>query len=490
VDGCAAKSEPGYEHFEWLRIQLGILRDRGMKALLIGHVPPARVDSKMSWDETCWQKYTLWQKQYRDVIIGSFFGHMNIDHFILQDFKEIKKGFKKGRAPAKMHGPTAKYAADEELSVMSATDYLIDLRDYFSKIPSISGKLQTADEDEQETSWLDGFMSLLKKNKKNKGKKGKKKHSKKPQNPLRKIGGEYGERYGLSFVQASIVPNFFPTLRVFEYNITGLEGLDVASSPSPGLSDSKKTLGAYPKQSPILSSEMKPLFMDEFTEDIALPSLKASNPVDDQKKKKKKKKKYKFKVPKAPSKATPPGPAYSPQTLSLLGYTQYFANITHINNDFLNTAEEEGVGEEKWKEGKHKGKSKKGKPHPKKFKFEVEYDTFSDKIFGLKDLTVRSYIDLAAVIGESQSALQSAYEVEDIEQASEAEDGASASKKGKKKKNKKKPKESKSSKVWHTFIKRAFVGTIDPEELEKRFLAWNASPSQAGNASEGGSLEL
>jgi hypothetical protein len=32
VDGCNAKSEPGYEHMEWLRVQLKILRSRNMKA--------------------------------------------------------------------------------------------------------------------------------------------------------------------------------------------------------------------------------------------------------------------------------------------------------------------------------------------------------------------------------------------------------------------------------------------------------------------------
>jgi endopolyphosphatase len=97
VDGCANKHEPGYEHMEWLRIQLQILRDRGMKAILMGHVPPARVDSKESWDETCWQKYTLWQRQFRDVIVGGLYGHMNIDHFMLQDFDEISKDADKGR---------------------------------------------------------------------------------------------------------------------------------------------------------------------------------------------------------------------------------------------------------------------------------------------------------------------------------------------------------------------------------------------------------
>ncbi|OBT49682.1 hypothetical protein VE04_10131, partial [Pseudogymnoascus sp. 24MN13] len=54
VDGCASKSEPGWEQMEWLGIQLGFMRDRGVKAILMGHVPPARTGGKKLWDESCW----------------------------------------------------------------------------------------------------------------------------------------------------------------------------------------------------------------------------------------------------------------------------------------------------------------------------------------------------------------------------------------------------------------------------------------------------
>lgn len=52
VDGCAKPSEPGYEQMEWLKVQLGIMRDRNMKVIIIGHVPPAWTNTKQSWDET------------------------------------------------------------------------------------------------------------------------------------------------------------------------------------------------------------------------------------------------------------------------------------------------------------------------------------------------------------------------------------------------------------------------------------------------------
>jgi len=426
VNGCVAKSEPGYKHFEWLRAQLDGIRQRGMKVMLIGHVPPARVDSKTDWVESCWQKYTLWQQQYRDIIVGSFYGHMNIDHFMLQDFKNIKKSFKNGKASARDIEADAVRGGTDELSISSAKDYLNDLRSYFAKIPSFSindgvhDQREEGDDDfEDSSSWLDNnILSLFKKNKK------------KPKDPLDKIGGQYGERYSLTFVGPSIVPNYFPTLRVFEYNTTGLETATVAA---PMDIDDELAERSLPDQFFLHEDEL---------EDITENDIEAE---------KKSKKKAKFKVPKGPSKSALPGPAYSPQPLSLVSITQYFANLTHINNDFANaleTEEDDDVSDERWKEGKHKGKVKKGKPHPRKFAFHVEYSTAKDKIFGLKDLTVRSYIDLAKSIGDSE-------------------------KRG-------------SAKIWHTFIKRAFVGAFDPKEIEKQFGLSNVTATDG----EGGAASL
>src|SRR5947207_4584313 len=37
VDGCSSKTEPGYDQFMWLKVQLDLIRRRKMKAILIGH---------------------------------------------------------------------------------------------------------------------------------------------------------------------------------------------------------------------------------------------------------------------------------------------------------------------------------------------------------------------------------------------------------------------------------------------------------------------
>lgn len=435
VDGCALRSEPGYEHMEWLRIQLQFMRDRGMKAILMGHVPPARTNSKELWDETCWQKYTLWVQQYRDVIVGGLYGHMNIDHFMLQDSNQVNL-LTEDDASAES---TVRATMDEELTIESANDYLEELREDWAELPNPSAAIKEFENQTPEESGK----------KKKKGKKDKKKSKK--EKTLKKIGGPWGERYSLTLVSPSIVPNFFPTLRVIEYNITGLD-----------------TSATWAGKQSVVATEEKDWLNEE-------PFLNKNNDEASIEKKlmgkdKKKPKEPDFVIPLPPSKRSPPGPAYSPQTLTLLGYTQYFANLTDINNDDAvpsNALEpEDDIDADKWQPGKHKGKNPKHKPHPKPFQFQVEYDTFTDPIYKLKDLTMRSYLKLAHRIGQYQP--QKGDSIEDFEEEifdDDSDDEVEADKNKKKHRKKKHHKQHEKNKVWLRFVKRAFVGTLDEEDL-------------------------
>lgn len=512
MDGCASKREPGYEHMEWLRIQLQILRERGMKAILMGHVPPARVDSKESWDETCWQKYTLWQRQFRDVIVGNLYGHMNIDHFMLQDFNHISKDAENGKMAS---GSTMKRLAEDgrvdlyedgEVTVASASDYLLDLRNAWAQLPAPPAKsnkrprskaviLEDEGRDESIWAWLmSKARASFQKGKPDKSEK--KKY-------LDQIGGKFAERYSTTHVAPSVVPNYYPTLRIIEYNISGLEDMHMPSSYS-----SSGASTASSNQLPITD-------VDDWDDDNDyLSDIEIA-----MKKKKKHKKgprKYKFKVPEGPSKSSPPGPAYSPQVLTWTRYTQYFANLTHINNDFvenndtvsvnhdsprtifgLNVTEDGQLDKSGWKEGKHgkhQGKQPRPEPHPNEFVFEVEYDTKNDRKF--PDLTVRHWVEYARKIGHKGA---KAAEVEGESEANDSEDacvseedamsedededddddaeGFGKGKGGKKHKKKhgKKKKHHKASKEWYTFVKRAFVGTMNPHDIKQLFIAGPAA---------------
>lgn len=363
VDGCHAKSEPGYEHMEWLRVQLQLLRVKGMKAIIMGHVAPARSHEKTSWDESCWQKYTLWTDRFRDVVVGSLWGHMNIDHFLLQDSHDIE---------------IESMAESGPVTTLSKEDYLTSIRRQWAELPEPPASVfddLTMDESPE-------FGPTKK------GKKGKKKE-KKQRKYLKKIGGEFAERYSVSLVAPSVVPNFFPTLRVIEYNISGLENVFLEA--------------------------------DSIYEaaEFALPIEEASPETQKKKKNKKNKdKKPDFQMPDGPSSTAPPGPAYSNQPLTFLGWTQYFANLTKLNHLA----------------------AKNEKAH---IEYEVEYTTADKGVCQMKDLTVRSFLDLATRIGEEGVASQDM-------------DEPTVNKKKKKKKV---------NKAWRTFLTRAFTGFVDVDEL-------------------------
>ncbi|KAK9422004.1 putative valine--tRNA ligase [Seiridium unicorne] len=485
IDDCVHPTEPGFKQMEWLRIQLQFLRNRGMKAILMGHVPPARTSGKENWDETCWQKYTLWLQQYRDVIVGSLYGHMNMDHFILQDTRDINlnyletssKEYKAYVEEKKQHAkkPKLHVAGDvnrDGFYIRSGADYLTELRNEWAKLPKAAMHANIEDDFDSESK--------------------KKKKPKKPKKPKKHpLGGEWAERYQLSLVSPSIVPNYFPTIRVFEYNITGMEDLPTWRDL---IRDSK------PKQ-------------DEHVD------------FDAEVKKHKKGKKGKpakdpyLIVPEPPATTAPPGPAYSPQPLTLTGYTQYYANLTYLNNDardfidgpnkpkkldFPNDAQdlvgnpaEDELSKARWNEGVHKGKKPGHKPKPRPFQFEIEYSTFDDKLYKIKDLTVGNMVKLAYRIGQvgakskalgedfeddETNELESPQHSSDDEDEDEDEEGTNRgfadesdtgadddddvdseshnSKKGKKKHKKR-------NKIWLHFLRYAFVSTASEKELKK-----------------------
>ncbi|KAI1130232.1 Metallo-dependent phosphatase-like protein [Nemania abortiva] len=445
VDDCAHPSEPGYKHFEWLLVQLEYLRSRSVKAILMGHVPPARTAGKQLWDETCWQKYTLWLQQYRDVVVASLYGHMNIDHFLLQDTKEIDMSL---ISVPGMSKTSAREAMEERLSIQSSAGYLKELRDDWANLPSPAALEEDVDESKKGRG-------------KGKGKKGKD-----------KLGGKWAERFQLSLISPSIVPNYFPSLRVFEYNITGIEDV-------PSWADTERAMQ--------LKETISTL--DEVPEEVHELKRREDPDFEAEKKKKKKGKKGKGKkppadpnlrLPKPPAKDALPGPAYRAQTLTLLGFTQYYANLTYINNDVTSDPEDD-VAPEGWNPGKHKGKTPKhDKPQPREFGFEVEYSTFDDKIYGLQDLTVKSFVRLAHRIGQASKVSGSSVEDDDEddgavdeydddegeESDSDAREFAKGGKKDKKKKHKGKGKKKKARKTWLHFLKHAFVSTKSKDELK------------------------
>ncbi|KAI8642728.1 hypothetical protein BD408DRAFT_432155 [Parasitella parasitica] len=64
-----------------LRNQLRKARHDGVKIYVIGHVPPSPRD----FFKSCMTDYMVITANYSDVVFGHFYGHLNMDHFLLYD---------------------------------------------------------------------------------------------------------------------------------------------------------------------------------------------------------------------------------------------------------------------------------------------------------------------------------------------------------------------------------------------------------------------
>jgi len=363
---------------------------------------------------------------------------MNIDHFMIHDTKDIDLVVVQGQESPNQ---SVRTKMDDEFTIESASDYLEELRENWSDLPKPPATLESS---AQSQDWGD-VSTENKKTSKDK---------------YKKIGGPWGERFQVTNVGPSVVPNYFPTIRVVEYNITGLDATSTWANPT---------------------SKVAPKWLDADVHSTVGETL-SGNKKD--KKDQKNPTNPDLTVPSPPSKNSPPGPAYSPQTLTLLGYTQYYANLTYLNNiDYVKPEDSEISQDDleagKWHGGKHKGKLPKHKePKPKKFQYQVEYDTFTDPVYKLKDMTVGSYLKLAHRIGQYEPVKEDSCideiaedaamaDNEEVDELNEVIDAEKNKKKGKKHhKKKKNRKQAKKNKVWLQFVQRAFVSTLDSEDLE------------------------
>lgn len=341
TESCDRKKDPGYELFKWLGITLAELRERNMKVWLSGHVPPI----PKNYDISCYRKFAVWVHEYRDIIIGGVYGHMNLDHFIPNDSVKAYKSLIEAYV-------SNGYEFDDEYLIneldLDLDEIDFDLETQYNQLGfdltgdnfernkgfSIYGSAPSNKEAYMATvreSFYADIKGAIK-------------------------AGANSERYSITNIAASVIPTFNPGMRVWEYNITGLgeEVLDI--------------------------KQRKP--WDEFFENLENKLFIEDEDEEDEdedyemsKKKKNKKKKKKKKSPKEdptlpPKKPTdvPLGPAYVQQLFSPISFVQYYLDLKSVN---------EGT---------------------KPFAYEVEYRS-KDKPLNLKSLLVDDFIKLGRKLG-------------------------------------------------------------------------------------------
>lgn len=84
VDGCDTRGDPGRDHMVWLDTQLELARQLKLKVHITGHVPPR----PKAYYSSCLREYTRIAQKYSDIIVGHWYGHVNMDHFVLLDEKD------------------------------------------------------------------------------------------------------------------------------------------------------------------------------------------------------------------------------------------------------------------------------------------------------------------------------------------------------------------------------------------------------------------
>ncbi|KAI8344793.1 Metallo-dependent phosphatase-like protein [Chlamydoabsidia padenii] len=87
VRGC---HRPGLaqDHILWFERQLVRARSESIKVYISGHIPPSPRDFRPS----CLQAYTRLASSFSDLIVGHFYGHLNMDHFLMYDRSDDSMG--------------------------------------------------------------------------------------------------------------------------------------------------------------------------------------------------------------------------------------------------------------------------------------------------------------------------------------------------------------------------------------------------------------
>ncbi|CAI4057694.1 hypothetical protein SUVZ_02G5580 [Saccharomyces uvarum] len=371
VDNCNSKKQPGYQLLLWLGYVLEELRSRGMKVWLSGHVPPIA----KNFDQSCYDKFTLWTHEYRDIIVGGLYGHMNVDHFIPADGKKARKSLFKNLEQYSRIREEGEIAEedydDDETELNRILDHAMAVKEVYLMGAKPSNKeayMDTVRDTYYRKVWnkLQRVGSEDTEKSENKDKKKKDKKKKKKKKPITRE--ELIERYSIVNIGGSVIPTFNPAFRIWEYNIT-----DIANESDFCISNNKPWDEFFESLDKIMEESLLEDEMNSNNFDSRISSERSD--------KEKKRKSGDKTVPNEMPDEYELGPAYIPQLFTPTRFVQFYADLEKINKDYYSSlSESKDV-----------------------FKYEVEY-TSDEKPYSMDSLTVGSYLDLAGRLYEDNPA--------------------------------------------------------------------------------------
>lgn len=141
VDNCLHPKSPAYLQLIWFEDQLKNARTTQERIYVIGHVPPSPRDYK----GTCLTEYMRIASNYTDVVMGHFFAHLNMDHFLMFDGRQdTLLNLEDDMVMDKVHQKVfdiADYDDDHEVHATRNIDaYLGWLRDMYKDIDPLDDK--------------------------------------------------------------------------------------------------------------------------------------------------------------------------------------------------------------------------------------------------------------------------------------------------------------------------------------------------------------
>ncbi|CAI2184747.1 13764_t:CDS:2 [Funneliformis geosporum] len=175
VNGCVNPLQPGTKEMKWLNDVLKLARKRGMKVYLTGHVAPRA----RAYTITCYKKYGRLSLKYQDIILGHYYGHSNMDHFFFIGSKGLAEKNPKNNTNA-IKAENRKTLSPESDSKID--EYVGQLFHHYRAIPSHTDDL--------------------------------------------------AKDYVVVNINPSVIPTFFPALRIVKYNTTEVTREEVGTTKS------------------------------------------------------------------------------------------------------------------------------------------------------------------------------------------------------------------------------------------------------------------
>lgn len=347
-DNCDGRKQPGFQLFLWLGATLKECRRRGLKVWLSGHVPPIPKNIHHS----CYSKISVWMHEYRDIIIGGVWGHMNIDHWVPLDSVAAWKSIENRLLTLGVlkEGETLPYIDYDTQPEVSEFDKEKENENEgiqsFETVQDLYNALGINIDDESDTpfnTFSDRFLGAPK---------NKVDYLESVRDSMysklkwRSKGGQNLERYAIAHISSSVLPTYNPGMRVWEYNITEFISKNENELLSTSIASRlyHRLLNFWRKNENSQYVHLQECNWSQFFKDLekelddeakltqlvsemedSSDTISKQEYIDIMSPKKDKT------IPNIMPKNTPLGPAYTYQTFSPERYVQYYIDLNEVN---------------------------------------------------------------------------------------------------------------------------------------------------------------